>query len=70
MPRVAVGPRRSGGWQVTGEDQTYETEGDAERAARRQLAVSGGGELVVHGRDGRVHMRHTGGRLDLLLLRD
>jgi hypothetical protein len=62
-PRVTVGPRTGGGWQVTGEDQTYKTQREAEQAARRQLA-NGGGELVVKGRDGRVRMQNTIGQPD------
>jgi hypothetical protein len=55
MPRVTVGPKAGGGWQITGEQQTFRTQQEAEQAARRQLA-NGGGELVVKGRDGRVRI--------------
>ena len=64
MARVTVGPRAGGGWQVTGEDQTYRTQTEAEQAARRQLTTSGGGELIVKGRDGRIRMQNTIGRSD------
>ena len=52
MPRVTVGPKTGGGWQVTGEQQQFRTQAEAEAAARRVLQQSGGGELVVKGRDG------------------
>ena len=64
MPRVAVSPKSGGGWQVTGESQTYKTQHDGEQAARRRLADTGGGELVVKGRDGRIRMQNTIGRPD------
>jgi hypothetical protein len=64
MPRVTVGPKTGGGWQVTGEDQTFQTQAEAEQAARRQLTSTDGGELVVKGRDGRVRMQNTIGRPD------
>jgi hypothetical protein len=64
MPRVTVGPKADGGWQVSGDSQSYETQAVAEQAARRQLESSGGGELVVKGRDGRVRMQNTIGRPD------
>ena len=64
MPRVTVGPKAGGGWQVTGKDQTYGTQSEAEDAARRQLTTSGGGELVVKGRDGRVRSQNTIGQAD------
>jgi hypothetical protein len=64
MPRVTVGPKTGGGWQVAGEDRAYKTQSEAEQAARRQLSTSGGGELVVKGRDGRVRMQNRIGRPD------
>jgi Uncharacterized protein conserved in bacteria (DUF2188) len=63
MPRVTVGPKTGGGWQVTGEQQVFKTQRAAEQAARRQLA-NGGGELVVKGRDGRIRLQNTIGRPD------
>ena len=63
MPRVTVGPKSGGGWQVSGDDQTYRTQREAEQSARRQLG-NGGGELVVKGRDGRVRVQNTIGRPD------
>jgi Uncharacterized protein conserved in bacteria (DUF2188) len=64
MPRVTIGPKAGGGWNVTGETRDFETQHEAEQAARRQLATSGGGELVVKGRDGRVRFQNTIGRRD------
>jgi hypothetical protein len=49
---------------VTGEDQGYMTQTEAEQAGRRQLADTGGGELVVKGRDSRVRMENTIGKPD------
>ena len=64
MPRVPVGPKSGGRWQVSGERQTYTTQREGEQAARKQLANSGGGELVVEGRDGRIRMQNTIGPPD------
>lgn len=64
MARVTAGPKTGGGWQVSGDDQTFRTQAEAERAARRQLTSSGGGELVVKGRDGRIRLQNTIGRSD------
>ncbi len=64
MPRVTVGPISSGGWQVTGEPGSYGTQSEALAVARRQLVGTGGGELVVKGRDGKVRDQRTIGRRD------
>ena len=64
MARVTVGPKTGGGWQVSRDDQTFRTQAEAEQAARQQLTSSGGGELVVKGRDGRVRMQNTVGQPD------
>ncbi len=64
MPRVTVGPKTGGGWQVSGDHQTYKTQREGELAARKQLAGAGGGELVVKGRDGRIRMQNTIARPD------
>jgi len=47
MPRVTVRPKTGGGWQVTGDTQTHNT----------QRGVSDGGELVVKGRYGHAKVR-------------
>ena len=64
MPRVTVGPKAGGGWQVSGGIGIFETQRDAMAAARRELETSGGGELVVKGRDGRIRLQNTIGRAD------
>ncbi len=64
MPRVTVGPKTGGGWQVSGDAQTYKTQREGDKAARKQLANTSGGELVVKGRDGRIRMQNTIGRPD------
>ena len=64
MPRVTVGPTSGGGWQVSGQSQTYKTQSEAARAAREALMKSDGGELVIKGRDGKVREQNTIGRKD------
>ena len=64
MPRVTVGPKAGGGWRVTGEAGAYRTQAEAVSAARRQLIGTGGGELTIKGRDGRVREQNTIGRPD------
>lgn len=51
-----VVPNGGKGWKVTGggKDRTYDTQGDAIDAARKDLKHTGGGELNIHGRDGRI----------------
>jgi uncharacterized protein DUF2188 len=57
MARVTVGPKSGGGWEVTGKATTFKAQRAAMPAARRELLGSGGGELVIKGRDGRVRGR-------------
>jgi hypothetical protein len=62
-------PRAGGGWQITGgatggAGGAFRTQAEAERAARQELLTSGGGELVVKGRDGKVRSQNTIGRSD------
>jgi hypothetical protein len=64
VPNVTVGPKHGGGWQVTGRPDTFKTQADAIRAARAELRRSGGGELVIKGRDGKVREQSTIGRPD------
>jgi hypothetical protein len=64
MPKVTVGPRAGGGWQVSGENSDFKTQRDAVAAARRQLETSGGGELVIKNRDGKIRQQDTIGRGD------
>lgn len=64
--RRTVGPKSGGGWQVSGGTAggQFRTQAEAERAARQELLSSGGGELVVKGRDGKVRSQNTIGRHD------
>lgn len=64
--RRTVGPKTGGGWQLTGgeAEQDFPTQEAAEAAARAELMATGGGELLVKGRDGRVRSQDTIGRAD------
>ena len=64
--RRTVGPKSGGGWQVSGGAGSiqYRTQGEAVMAARQDLLSSGGGELVVKGRDGKVRAQDTVGGKD------
>lgn len=64
VPRVTVGPKVGGGWQVSGEPQDFPTQEEAVQAARNVLINAGGGELVIKGHDGRVRQQDTIGRPD------
>ena len=64
VPRVTVGPKTGGGWQVSGQSQDYTTQEEAVQAARNELINAGGGELVVKGSDGRIRQQDTIGRPD------
>jgi hypothetical protein len=66
MARVTVGPKKGGGWQVTGGGETHDaaTQQEGMKLGRQALDHLGGGELVVKGRDGRVRMQSTIGRAD------
>ena len=60
----SVGPKSEGGWQVSGESRNFKTQADAVKAARSDLLKSGGGELQIKGRDGKVRAQSTIGRDD------
>jgi hypothetical protein len=64
--RRTVTPKAGGGWTVDGgtAGQTHRTQATAEKAARGDLMRSGGGELVIKGRDGKVRDQSTIGRKD------
>lgn len=66
MARVTVGPKTGGGWQVSGEGESYDAPNQREgiSMARQALDKLGGGELIVKGRDGRIRMQNTYGRQD------
>jgi Uncharacterized protein conserved in bacteria (DUF2188) len=61
-----VGPAKSGGWQVTGgpKDSHTGTQQEGIAQARRELTQTGGGELQIKGRDGKVRDQNTIGRRD------
>lgn len=56
-------PNGSQGWSwvdpTTGRTSNHRTQGAAERAAKQDLARNGGGEAVIHGRDGRIRDSDT-----------
>jgi hypothetical protein len=64
VPNPTVGPKSGGGWLVAGRSDTFKTQTDAIRAARAELTRSGGGELVIKGRNGKVREQSTIGRSD------
>jgi Uncharacterized protein conserved in bacteria (DUF2188) len=51
------------GWVIepalNGRGRVYENQRDAVLAAREALRNSGGGELIIHGRDGRIRDKDT-----------
>ena len=61
--RRTVTPAGDEGWTIDGEG-SYATQEEAMAAARAELLGSGGGELVVKGRDGRIRSQDTIGRAD------
>ena len=64
--RRTVTPKTGGGWTVGGgrRSKEYRTKAEAEQAARSELVASGGGELVVKGKDGKVRDQTTVGKAD------
>jgi hypothetical protein len=64
--RRTVGPKPGGGWQLSGGTAggQFQTQAEAEGAARQELLSAGGGELVVKGRDGKIRSQSTIGRRD------
>jgi hypothetical protein len=64
--RRTVTPKAEGGWTVDGGPggQTHRTQAAAAKAARADLMRSGGGELVIKGRDGKVRDQSTVGGKD------
>ncbi|MDQ6794317.1 MAG: DUF2188 domain-containing protein [Chloroflexota bacterium] len=61
--RVTVTSRAKGGWTVEGgASGTHKTQAAAIKAARAQLNRTGGGELQIKGRNGRVRAQSTIGR--------
>lgn len=67
--------RPSGEWANTkaGADRAtsiHRTQREAENAARENLRNQGGGELITHGRDGRIRSKDTISRPDPFPPRD
>lgn len=56
-----VVPNGGKGWKVTGgsRKRSYPTQADAIGAARRDIKRRGGGEMNIHGRDGRIRDKDT-----------
>ena len=54
---------QSDGWAIKGDDdrdvKRYPNQREAVQAGRVALRESGGGELIIHGRDGRIRDRDT-----------
>jgi hypothetical protein len=62
-----VGPKKGGGWEVSGtavKPVAVKTQTAGVAEARRQLARTGGGELRLKGRDGKVRDSTTVARPD------
>jgi hypothetical protein len=61
-----VGPAEGGGWQITGGPKVGQTltQQKGIDQARRELDKTGGGELQIKGRDGKVRDQNTIGRPD------
>ena len=64
--RRTVTPKAGGGWTVGGgkAGKSYPTQAEAAKVARQELLRSGGGELAIKGRDGKVRDQNTIGRKD------
>ncbi len=64
--RRTVGPKVGGGWEITGgpAPTVVPTQDNGIAEAKRQLHETGGGELVIKGRDGRIRAQNTIGRPD------
>ena len=70
-----VFPTGDGRWanQRQGADRpasVHDTQREAEDAAREMLRNSGGGELITHGRDGKIRSKDTIGKPDPFPPRD
>ena len=64
MGRRVVGPHRDGGWQVKAPNASrasslHTNQADAIDRARSILSNTGGGELTIQGRDGRIRDSDT-----------
>ncbi len=64
MARKHVVPVPGGGWAVKTPgrplpNSTHRTQDSAEKAAKQAVKYHGGGEVIVHGRDGRIRDSDT-----------
>lgn len=60
--RDVVPSKGSKGWDVAGGGKQvshHKSQANAEKAAKRDLAQKGDGEVVIHGRDGRIRDKDT-----------
>jgi hypothetical protein len=60
--RREVVPSKTGtGWDVKGGQKNthHQTQANAEKAAKQDLRRKSGGEVVIHGRDGRIRDKDT-----------
>ena len=61
--RRDIVPSKSGkGWDVTAGGKNlshHRTQANAEKAAKKDLGGGQGGEVVIHGRDGRIRDKDT-----------
>jgi len=75
MADYDVTPNPEGGWNARreGADRAsshHSTQRDAQQAATRYAGNSGGGEVRIHGTDGRIRNSNTIGKPDPNPLRD
>ena len=60
--------QRPNGWGVRGEGNSRDTSlhptQEQARNAARQIATNQGGDVIVHGRDGKIRARDTYGKPD------
>jgi Uncharacterized protein conserved in bacteria (DUF2188) len=66
MARVTVGPKKGGGWHVSGGGETHDapTQREGIKVGRQALDLLGGGELIVKGRNGQIRMQNIYGPPD------
>ena len=69
MPDYDVTPNPEGGWDATREGASrasshHNTQREAQQAATRYAGNAGGGEVRIHGTDGRIRNSNTIGKPD------
>lgn len=59
-----VSPGSHGGWEIkiTGGSGTFKTKDDAIKAAKEIAQRGVGGDIVIHGRDGKIVTKYSYGR--------